>query len=284
MEESELEGAVRALVDRASGLAGSEFKKELGAEYKRHEKRAVEIAEDLAARGEIHRWSAQKKVRFFREDPLESVARAAFDALGAGALTEAELKHRVEGKGRGLGDLLKEWMKGAQGRGELYPYSPRPGSRVKRFGREPDVATLLKKVLAELRKAVSSAAGQRVQKARILEAIAGELGVAAASGASSMAAEERPVSSATDWELFLGALGDLARERGTGLLSVRELRSRTPLDKPRFDRAALELSREGKVILHHHDFPGSLSEADRQSLVVDERGTHYVGVAPRRIR
>jgi hypothetical protein len=54
------------------------------------------------------------------------------------------------------------------------------------------------------------------------------------------------------------------------------------LDKEHFDRLALELSREGIVTLHHHDFPASLSPSERTELVQDERGTHYVGIAIRR--
>jgi hypothetical protein len=55
-----------------------------------------------------------------------------------------------------------------------------------------------------------------------------------------------------------------------------------PLDKARFDRAVLRLSEAGKVVIHHHDFPASLPAAERAELVEDSRGTHYIGIAPRR--
>jgi hypothetical protein len=64
-------------------------------------------------------------------------------------------------------------------------------------------------------------------------------------------------------------------------LPIRELRARARLDKSDFDAAALDLSREGLVVLHHHDHPGSLSEAEQRALVRDASGTHYVGVARR---
>jgi hypothetical protein len=64
------------------------------------------------------------------------------------------------------------------------------------------------------------------------------------------------------------------------LLHVRDLRARTPLDKERFDAAALALSREGLAVLHHHDHPAGLSEEERRSLVADGRGVFYIGIAP----
>jgi len=53
------------------------------------------------------------------------------------------------------------------------------------------------------------------------------------------------------------------------------------LPKKDFDRAVLSLASQGKVALHHHDFPTSLSQAEREALVQDERGTYYVGVVPK---
>lgn len=87
---------------------------------------------------------------------------------------------------------------------------------------------------------------------------------------------------AADDDRALSALGELvSREPPGSLLSIRALRTAVqPLPKPRFDAAVLRLSRAGKVILHHHDFPTSLPEAERAMLVRDERGTHYIGIAP----
>ncbi|MDC3988700.1 hypothetical protein [Polyangium jinanense] len=85
-----------------------------------------------------------------------------------------------------------------------------------------------------------------------------------------------------DDEAVLSALRKLAsREPPGSLLSVRTLRTMQKLPAPRFDAAVLRLSRAGKVILHHHDFPTSLPEVERAMLVQDEHGTHYIGIAPR---
>ena len=78
----------------------------------------------------------------------------------------------------------------------------------------------------------------------------------------------------------LHALRQLERESPAGaLLSVRELRARSGLDKPSFDRAALALASRGRVSLHAHDHAGVLPEGERRALVEDARGVHYVGIA-----
>jgi hypothetical protein len=67
-----------------------------------------------------------------------------------------------------------------------------------------------------------------------------------------------------------------------GLLSVREVRGEAGLVKELFDRAALALMKERRVVLHYHDFPASLSDAERQQMVrqqLGEKVTYYVGIA-----
>jgi len=275
----ELETAVRALVERASGLAGSEFKRELGKDFKGHDQRALEVASELASRGQLYRWSSARKVRYFRHDPVAAVAEMALAVLAEGPLTEGELKKRVEARNRGLGDLVKEWLKGALARGDVFVHVPLPRSKTKRFGRRPDVAVVLNKVLVELRKALGTAAGRRLERDLVAQALARELGVTLSSAQRAEPAER------TDREVLLDALARLAEERAPqSLLLVRELRARTSFDKERFDSVVLDLEREGLITLHHHDFPAALSPAERAELVSDGRGTHYVGIALRRHR
>lgn len=58
-----------------------------------------------------------------------------------------------------------------------------------------------------------------------------------------------------------------------GFGSVRKVREKVPdMSKKDFDRAALGLHAKGRVHLHHHDFPQSLSQAERDaSTVHDDR-------------
>lgn len=278
VSDEELEGAVRALVERASGLSRTEFKKELGAELKAHHERAVQAARTLAGRRALHRWaSGTSKERFFASDPLESVSKAAAKALASGPLEQADLERRVENEGRGLRDLLKEWLKPALVRGELFAHPPAAGSKKKRLGLgppEPDLSAVLKSVFKALDKALKTKEGTRASKEAVLSALALKLGIASPATATEPTAER---------ESFIRALRELsAQSVQNGLLPVRDLRARLRLAKQHFDRLSLELSRDGVVTLHHHDFPTSLSPSERADLIQDERGTHYVGIALRR--
>lgn len=74
-----------------------------------------------------------------------------------------------------------------------------------------------------------------------------------------------------------------ARRHG-GLVAVRDLREaigdRCP-DKVAFDAALGGLARSDRVWLYRHDFPASLSPAERAGMVVDDQGNYYNGVSLR---
>lgn len=93
--------------------------------------------------------------------------------------------------------------------------------------------------------------------------------------------ENEAIARTADESEVLTALRVLAsREPSGALLSVRALRRLCSLTKTHFDMVVLRLSRAGRVVLHHHDFPASLPEADRAELIEDERGTYYIGIVP----
>lgn len=269
----ELERVALDLIVQASGLASNDFKKVLAGDLKKADKTVVAAALRLSARRACFRWGSAKKMRFFTEDPFDALALAVKEALSGSPLTEAELKARVEAHHRGFSDLLKEWLKGALARGEVFTHPPAKGSKLKRYGNEPNVDGLLKNVIKQLKLVLASVAGQRIAKTRLLDAIAVELGLAPGSTPATTSAREH---------VLLG-LYELSLESSVnGLLSLRELRARLPLDKPTFDRVVLELSRDEIVTLHHHDFPTSFSDSERDELVADDRGQYYVGIALRR--
>jgi hypothetical protein len=64
-------------------------------------------------------------------------------------------------------------------------------------------------------------------------------------------------------------------------VGVRDLRRHVSLAKPQFDDLALRLAREGRVSLHRHDFPASLSPQEREELITDGQGNYYIGLALR---
>lgn len=282
---AELEAAVCALVEERAGLTGAELRKAIEKRWRGAGERALVAADELAAQQRLHRFSTARKVRYFHEDPQVTLPHTILDALAQGPMSEPELKRTVEERAPGLGDLVKEWVKGALARGDLHLHGPAPGAKGKRIGREPDVRALLKAPLAALGKALATKAARLVPRQQVLAVLAAELGVpwppevALAEGVPPAAAAE------DEREVVLRALGELSELPGaTALLSIRELRPRVALDKAPFDRVVLALAKEGVVSLHHHDFPMSLAPAERADLVVDERGTHYVGIARRRGR
>lgn len=273
--DQELVEVARDLVSKSPGISGSEFKKALGSDLKKEDKRVLAAANLLAARNEFFRWSSARKVRFFLADPWDGLARAVRTAVSEGPLRESDLKYRVESAHRGYGELLKEWMKGALARGELYVHRPTRGSKIKRFGTTPDWAEVLKKATAEFKKVLSTPAGRSHSAVQILQQLAREVGV-----------PDQAASVLVDGGARARLLAEIqemsARAKSNGLLSIAEVRARVALEKSEFDRWVLALAKEGIVTLHHHDFPSSLSEAERGALVVDPRGTHFVGIALRR--
>lgn len=70
------------------------------------------------------------------------------------------------------------------------------------------------------------------------------------------------------------------------LVSIEQLRQRFPnMSKEAFDNMVLDMARSGEYALHHHDFPSSLSAAERNNLVhertFDNKDIYYLGIAKR---
>ena len=100
--------------------------------------------------------------------------------------------------------------------------------------------------------------------------------------ASTTPIEPAAVSQDTDIDLLaLIRRIEPAADQGA-LVPARDLRRVAKLAKAHFDRAVLDLARQGRVMLHRHDFAAGLSEADRDELVTDGSGAYYVGMALRR--
>lgn len=301
LTREELAAAARSAVAENPGLKGAALKRALPKPHQKQHAEALAVLRELAAKGEVFRHAKGKVERFFGADPVATLDRLVPDLLGReGPLDPAALKRAVERDARGHGDLVAEWLKSALARRVVFEHAPLPRSRAKRYGKEPDLARLLAKTFAELRKALAPIDGAGVPRERVIDALRDELGLpgrpaAAPSSAvgpsipaPAMAAPAIPApavaapSTADDRDIVRAALSQLASEHRPGtLLLVHDLRARTPLDKERFDAAALALSREGAAVLHHHDHAAALSDEERRQLVADGRGTHYIGIAPR---
>jgi glycosyltransferase A (GT-A) superfamily protein (DUF2064 family) len=100
-----------------------------------------------------------------------------------------------------------------------------------------------------------------------------------ATGISFGSAAPCPVDGSVDL-IALMRLIEPGANRGA-LVGARDLRRAAKLEKQSFDRAVMELARQGRLSLHRHDYATSLSAAERDELVTDGAGTYYVGMALR---
>jgi len=139
----------------------------------------------------------------------------------------------------------------------------------------PPASAFLTATTKALQAAVQKARAHGVSDRALLDELSSMLGL--------KATEAKAPDTNMDADVTLSALRELSRQEPAGtLIPVRRLRARSELDKTRFDSAVLQLARNGSVILHHHDLPGQLEPSERQGLVVDRHGTHYVGIALRK--
>jgi len=91
-----------------------------------------------------------------------------------------------------------------------------------------------------------------------------------------------PVTQLDDSAIVLRGVRELVAREGHGaLIPIRKLRGALNLPKERFDAALLGLYSSDTLILHHHDYVGNLSDAERNELVLDRHGNYYIGVALR---
>jgi hypothetical protein len=168
--------------------------------------------------------------------------------------------------------------------------APTRGGKRQTDLRRPDLRQLLRRTLAALERDLPTLRAAERSRTEVAAFLAEQLAALPEPSAparvpdGSDSGEAQADSSSPDGGAaqagVLNALRQLERESPPGaLLSVRELRARSDLDKQSFDRAALELAGQGRVSLHAHDHVGALTEAARCALIEDVRGVHYVGIA-----
>ena len=101
---------------------------------------------------------------------------------------------------------------------------------------------------------------------------------------------DKPAAIPTSSDVMQAMRGlEAGADRGA-LVGLRDLRKEFPkLTKEQFDTAILGAARDGKISLHYHDYPASLTAAERSELVFHAHadshtsfgGTFYVGAAIR---
>jgi hypothetical protein len=283
---AQLEPVVREAIRAASALKSTDIKKALPRPNQSQHAEGLAIARELAERGQVYRWQKGSAEWFFASEPIATLEKAVPGVLAAGPLGGEALQRRITLETKIPKACFEEWKKNALARGRLFAVDAAGGAANKTKGKllalEPDLRVLLRTAIGALQKGLKALDAKGIPRQRIAAVLWEELGLSGAASSlqrTPKAGTPEP-SSAHDRDAFLRALRSLASEHPSGtLLAVGDLRSRLALDKTRFDATALSLSREGIVILHHHDRAGGLAADERSRLVQDAGGTCYVGIA-----
>ncbi len=266
-------------------LTVASISKLLSPTHKTSAKDLALLIEECAATGTLHRipaTTAKGKLRYWAHDAVEFGRRAVLRLLDAkGPQTAAKLKTAAKGLSPAQFESILQAL--IAGRA-VYLHPPVGKTKKELFGSKPpspdkylqDVGAELSKVVARL----TAANVPREELRRALVQLIEAAGVPFAANSSARDTTPNGRDTATVDLIALMRRIEPRADRGA-LIGSRDLRHAAHLEKTTFDRAVLELARQGHVSLHRHDFAGSLSPAERDELVADRAGNHYVGVALR---
>lgn len=278
--------AVLEAVQRAEGpLTAKELSGQLVAPLKMAEAALTTMLKEYVEAGTLHaipKATAKGKPRYWNRDALEFGRLAVLKALAdKGPQTQAELKKGAKGLTATQFEQLFQSLLHSRA---ITPHPPLGKPAKALFGSRPpaperylkDVGVQLTKVIAQLTAANVPREEVRRALVQLIEAAGIPFGSTTAPRGETTPAE--PASSADLIALMTRI--EPGAERGA-LVTAGDLRRAARLDKSQFDRAVLDLARQGRLSLHRHDYAASLGPAERDELVTDGAGTYYVGMALR---
>jgi hypothetical protein len=245
----------------------------------------IPVLDECVAAGSLHAIpakTAKGKPRYWNRDALAFGRLTILGVVTAkGPQTQANLRKSV----KWLSDTqFAQVFHDLRDSRDLLPQPPVSGSGGEKFGnRPPSPGPYLKKLGTELSKVVEKLTAAGVARDDLRRALVELIEAAGipfgSTGSAPSASVPAPRGDAVDLISLMKRL-EPGAERGA-LVGARDLRRAARLDKAHFDSAVLELSRRGRVSLHRHDYPASLTPEERDELVTDGAGTYYVGLALR---
>jgi hypothetical protein len=238
------------------------------------------VLNELVDAGRLYLWEPGKTRFFCLTDPRMAALETILNALAAGPLPEKELVGLVRKRLPGYQvKHLKEHLSYSQ---KVYEY-PKCGKVKIKYGlKPPEPGPYLGKAVQEMTAVQRLLAPFRISLEAIHVALGRELGLEHETGEPSRERSKAEIGSHDAEPLLLKAITRLQPPgQRRALVSIRELRRSMGMAKSVFDRVVLALALQGRVALHHHDFPSSLSPDERDELVRDEQGTYYVGIVPK---
>jgi hypothetical protein len=174
-------------------------------------------------------------------------------------------------------------MKSLQDTGAIFEHPPLLKKKQLFGTTPPSPGPYLAAIATQLTKVVDQLLAAKVPQSevrRVLLELVEATGISVFSRAAAQEAASPPPVADVDLLTLMKRI-EPAAENGA-LVPARDLRRAANIEKTRFDHAVLDLARQGRVMLHRHDFAAGLSEVERDELVTDGRGTYYVGMALRR--
>jgi hypothetical protein len=277
--------ALDAIQQAECPVTAKELLRRLAVPLKFTEVELTQLLDGAVTEGKLHAippGSPKGKPRYWHRNALEFGRIEILKALDErGPQSESALKKTV----KGFSDIdVRQMIQNAIAAGEIWRHPPFEKVKKELFGCTPpspepylrDAASQLTKVVPQLLAAGVPPEELRRSLVQLIEAAGVRFAQAEPHGRAAL-------NSSLDGSVDLIALMrriEPGADRGALVVS-RDLRRVAKLEKQLFDRAVLELARQGRLSLHRHDFPSSLSPAERDELVTDGAGAYYVGMALR---
>jgi hypothetical protein len=217
--------------------------------------------DELATAGRIHRWRG-KTMKFWGVSQKRFVRDQVLQALAMGPLVQSEINRRARKSPQALVKAVLAELVGDK----TVRKHPRLGKR-QPFGiGPPDAVDYLSVGIGTMFKQLNKKGFESSELHAALRRYVD--GIEACPGLAGNGAEE-----------ILAAIPRLNSQASRGALvyltDLRAALTQQLQDKDAFDRAVLELARQGKVQLQSHPWPGRLSDSDKHALVPNGRGGFF---------
>ncbi|MDX1967030.1 MAG: hypothetical protein SFV23_07665 [Planctomycetaceae bacterium] len=280
---------LEALSGSAAPVTARELLPRLTVPFPIKEADLIPVLESCVRGGELHAIppvTKAKQPRYWNHDVHELGRRFAVQILKTkGPLAKSKLQAALKGFNA---TEFAEIFASLQASRSIYPHPPLTKTGAVLYGDSPvapekylaPVGKSLAQVVANLHEVSVSVEDLRRAVVQMVEGAGVSLGIWSA--ASRTAAVHAPDPATVDLIAIMCRI-EPGAERGA-LVGAGDLRRHAGLPKRAFDEAALSLSREGRLSLHQHDYPASLSPDERDELVTDGLGNYYVGMALRQSR
>src|SRR5262245_8770263 len=242
----------------------------------------TEILSDQLNQRQVYRFKPYggKSDRYWTRSHEEYAREVILKALTDGPISRSELNEKTKAKLRDCSEVKrKELLNALIKEGAAREWPATIGGRSKLLStRPPDAQFYIEQDLMKLRKKLGLSQEQLLEDAQsLLKKMMRKRGI-----------ESEPGSQPEAKDFAQVIFDHMARIEPASvngaLVSLTELRRAVRNEitgKEGFDRVILDLAMQGRVAVHKHDYPASLSKDELDELVTDGNGRYYIGIAVR---